>query len=74
MFLSSLSVAISVFYTIWIVSINHTAKKLSIFLIPIGWIVSLLLAAAWTAYRSINGDFSMLYCFFRIRQISSFLG
>ena len=63
-FLSSLSIAISVFYAIWIVSINRTAKKLSIFLIPIGWGVSLVWAAAWTTYRSITGDFSMLYCFF----------
>ena len=46
-FLSCLSVAISVFYSIWIVSINRTAWKLSIFLIPIGWAVSLVLSGVW---------------------------
>ena len=50
--LSSLSIAIVMFYTIWIVSINRTANKLSIFLIPIGWAVSLIWAVSWTICRS----------------------
>ena len=56
MFLSSLSIAISVFYPIWIVSINRTGKELSKYLIPIGWIISLVWAGVWTAYRSVFGD------------------
>ena len=47
-FLSCLSVAISVFYTIRIVSINRTAKKLSKYLIPIGWGVSVIWSVPWT--------------------------
>ena len=49
-FLSSLSIAIVVFYTIWVVSINHTARKLYKYLIPIGWCVSLVWAVAWVVY------------------------
>ena len=65
LFLSSLSIAISVFYAIWIVSFNHTAKKLSILLIPIGWGVSFIWAVAWTAYHSVDGDSSMLFCLYK---------
>ena len=49
-FISSLSIAILVFYSIWIVSIKHTARKLYKYLIPIGWCVSLLWAVAWLVY------------------------
>ena len=35
-FISSLSIAILVFYSIWIVSIKNTARKLYKYLIPIG--------------------------------------
>ena len=49
-FISSLSVAILVFYSIWIVSIQHTARKLYKYLIPIGWCVSLLWAVVWLVY------------------------
>ena len=50
--------------TIWIVSIKHTTKKLSKYLIPIGWGVSLLWALLWTIIRSINGDPSILIVLF----------
>ena len=50
MFISSLSVAILVFYSIWIVSIQHTARKLYKYLIPIGWCVSLLWAVGWLVF------------------------
>ena len=50
-FLSSLSIVIVVFYTIWIVSIRHTARKLYKYLIPICWGVSILWAAAWVPYN-----------------------
>ena len=65
-FLSSLSIAIVVFYSIWIVSINHTARKLSKYFIPIGWGVSLLWAAGWTSIRHfvLVRDSSMYYCFY----------
>ena len=49
-FLSSLSIAILVFYSIWVVSIKHTARKLSIFLIPICWGVSIIWALVWIGY------------------------
>ena len=54
-FVSSLSIAIVVFYSTWIVNINHTARKLSFFLIPIGWGVSLLWALACASYEYIKG-------------------
>ena len=50
MFISSLSIAILVFYSIWIVSIKHKARKLYIYLIPIGWCVSFLWAVGWLVY------------------------
>ena len=50
MFISSLSIAILVFYSIWIVSIKHTARKLYKYLIPIGWCVSLLWAVGWLVF------------------------
>ena len=46
-FVSSLSIAILVFYSIWIVSIKHTARKLYKYLIPIGWSVSFFWAIVW---------------------------
>ena len=49
-FLSSLSIAILVFYSIWIVSIKHTARKLSKYLIPIGWFASLVWSLVWLIY------------------------
>ena len=39
-FISSLPIAILVFYSIWIVKIKHTARKLSKYMIPVGWSVS----------------------------------
>ena len=64
--LSVLSIAIVVFYTIWIVSINHTARKLYKYLIPIGWGVSLLWAAIATVYRilTVSTCDSEFRCFF----------
>ena len=49
-FVSSLSIAILVFYSIWIVSIQHTARKLYKYLIPIGWCISFFWAVAWLVY------------------------
>ena len=51
-------------YTIWIVSITRNAKKLSIFLIPIGWVVSLLWAGVWTPGHFLNSKSWMYGCFF----------
>ena len=59
-FLSSLSIAISVFYSVWIVSINRTGKKLSKYLIPIGWIVSLLLSGVWALVGYFRGEDSII--------------
>ena len=60
-FLSSLSIAISVFYSIWIVSINRTAKKLSKYLIPIGWIVSIIILGVWGFVDGLAGG-SLIIC------------
>ena len=49
-FISSLSIAILVFYSIWIVSIQHTARKLYKYLIPIGWRVSFFWAVGWLVH------------------------
>ena len=49
-FLSSLSISTLVFYSIWIVGIKHLARKLSPFLIPIAWSISLVWALIWLAY------------------------
>ena len=57
-FLSSLSIAIVVFYSIWIVSIKHTARKLYKFLIPIGWFISLL----WASMTIVIKYFNVSYC------------
>ena len=56
-FVSSLSIAILVFYSIWIVSIKHTARKLSKYMIPIGWSVSLLWALVWLIYGKLTGEY-----------------
>ena len=50
MFISSLSIAILVFYSIWIVSIKYTARKLYKYLIPIGWYISFFWAIGWLVY------------------------
>ena len=49
-FISSLSIAILVFYSIWIVSIKYTARKLYKFLIPIGWCISFFWDIGWLVY------------------------
>ena len=49
-FISSLSIAILVFYSIWVVSIRHTARKLYRYLIPIGLCVSFFWAVGWLVY------------------------
>ena len=56
-FISSLSIAILVFYSIWIVNIQHTARRLYKYLIPIGWCVSLLWAVVWLVYGKFTGDY-----------------
>ena len=60
-FLSSLSIAIVVFYSIWIVSINRTAEKLSIFLIPIGWVASLISPGIWALVGHYSGE-DAIFC------------
>ena len=55
-FMSSLSVAILVFYSVWVVSIKHTTRKLYKYLIPIGWCVSFFWAAAWLMYDIFKTD------------------
>ena len=79
-FISSLSIAIAVFYTIWIVSIRHTARKLYKYLIPIGWGVSLLWSAASVLYNILifkPSDYNPCFLFNRNRNFEigwSFLG
>ena len=53
-FLSSLSITILVFYSIWIVGIKHQAKKLSPYLIPISWTISGIWALIWLAVGLAN--------------------
>ena len=55
-FVSSLLIAIFVFYSIWIVSIQHTARKLYKYLIPIGWCVSFFWAVVWLVYDILEMD------------------
>ena len=55
-FISSLSIAILVFYSVWIVSIKHTARKLYKYLIPIGWCVSFFWAVVWLVYDILQTD------------------
>ena len=65
-FVSSLSIAILVLYSICIVSMQHTAWKLYKYLIPIGWSVSFLWGVGWFAYdmatREYNDCDSPLNC------------
>ena len=56
-FLSSLSISILVFYSIWIVGIKHLAKKLSPFLIPISWFISAVWAIIWVIYGTITKNY-----------------
>ena len=56
-FLSSLSISILVFYSIWIVGIKHLARKLSPFLIPITWSISLVWALIWLVYGITSGKY-----------------
>ena len=56
-FLSSLSISILVFYSIWIVGIKHLARKLSPFLIPISWSISLVWALIWLVYGVIENSY-----------------
>ena len=56
-FISSLSIAIAVFYSIWIVSMKHTLKNLSKYMIPIGWSVSLLWSLVWLTYGKLRGEY-----------------
>ena len=57
MLISSISIAVVVFYSIWIASIKHPAKKLSIYFIPIGWSVSLLWALVWLTYGRLTDEY-----------------
>ena len=56
-FISSLSIAILVFYSIWIVNIQHTARRLYKYLIPIGWCVSFLWAVVWLVYGKLTRNY-----------------
>ena len=56
-FLSSLSISILVFYSIWIVGIKHLARKLSLYLIPISWSISGLWALVWLAIGIANNNY-----------------
>ena len=48
-FLSTLSITILVFHSIWIVGIKHQPRKLSPYLIPISWTISGIWALIWLA-------------------------
>ena len=54
-FLSSHSIV--VFYSIWIVSIEHTARKLSKYFITISWSVSLVWALEWLTYGRLTEEY-----------------
>ena len=56
-FLSSLSISILVFYSIWIVGINHLARRLSPYLIPISWSLSAVWAVIWLGYGIGNNNY-----------------
>ena len=56
-FLSSLSISILMFYSIWIVGIKHLARKLSPFLIPSSWSISLVWALIWLVYGIVNDNY-----------------
>ena len=56
-FLSSLCISILVFYSIWIVGIKHSAKKLSPYLIPISWSISVVWSLIWLAYGLANNNY-----------------
>ena len=56
-FISSLSVAILVYYSIWVVGLKHSARKLSQYLIPIGWCSSLVWAATWLIYGKVQNEY-----------------
>ena len=56
-FLSSLSISILVFYSIWIVGLKHLAKKLSHFLIPVSWSISVLWAIIWVTYGTVTNNY-----------------
>ena len=56
-FLSSLSISFLVFYSIWVVGIKHFAKKLSPFLIPISWSISLVWALIWLVYGIVSDSY-----------------
>ena len=49
-FMSSLSIAIRVSYSIWVVGLKHRARNLSQYLIPISWCVSFVWAIIWLIY------------------------
>ena len=59
-FLSSLSIGILVFYSIWIVSVRHTAKKLHKYLVPIAWCASLVWSLVWFAYGKLTNQYLSL--------------
>ena len=56
-FLSSLSISVLVFYSIWIVGIKHLAKKLFPFLIPISWSISAVWAIIWVIYGTVTNNY-----------------
>ena len=56
-FLSSLSISILIFYSIWIVGVKHLARKLSPYLIPIAWFISIVWALIWLAYGIVNDSY-----------------
>ena len=56
-FLSSLSISILVFYSIWIVGIKHLARKLSPYLITFSWTISGLWALMCLGYGIIKDEY-----------------
>ena len=56
-FLSSLSIYILVFYSIWIVGIKYLDRKLSPYFIPISWSMSIVWALTWLAYGIVNENY-----------------
>ena len=56
-FLSSLSISILVFYSIWIVGLKHIARKLSPYLITISWTISCIWALACLAFGIVNNNY-----------------
>ena len=56
-FFASLSIAMQVFYSIWVVGLKHQARRLYPWLISIGWCVSFLWAVIWLVFGQLTQQY-----------------